>query len=447
MDYRTLFISDLTSHVIYMIALCALALGNPRLRGMRWFAGCLLAIVGKVALQSLRGAYPLPLTTFLSVFLGNVVNDFSFIAMYFGYCWFLTRQPLRSRLVPSLFAGSIALYAAVCLLHLRWTFLFGILPVFLACILTLVLLLRTPRGPFFVASRATAAVFGLQIVIMAYRTVLITLNFSGVNVQAPMTDPRWLISMMLLTALDSCFVASFLWFYIVELQSTLRHQARTDNLTGALNRRALDEEAESEIARCRRQGLPISLIVLDIDHFKILNDARGHDAGDLALRSFVSLISSKLRPQDRIGRSGGEEFMVLLPETPLANARSIAERMRSAIAANWVLYEGQPICITASLGVSELRPAQDDEISISDSWESLRRRGDLAMYTAKRRGRNCVVEQIDEAPVLLRESSGVITFPGGLAEEGSSAGGHRWPAASAPPRRVPPPASASQSRS
>lgn len=455
MDYRTLFISDLTSHVIYMIALCALAVGNRRVRGLRWFAACLLVDVLKVVMQSLRGFHPLPLTTFLAVFVGNELNDFSFIAMYLGYRWFLLRQPLghqplgqpalprqpqRSRLGLGLLLGSMALYGVVLLLHTPWIFFFAILPVFVACVLSVVLLLRTPRGPFFVVSRVTAAIFGLQILVMAYRTVLITLDFSGPNIHAPMTDPRWLVSMMLLTMLDSCFVATFLWFYVVELQATLRHQARTDNLTGALNRRALDEEAEREISRCRRQGLPLSLIVLDIDHFKILNDARGHDAGDIALRSFVSLLSTKLRSQDWIGRSGGEEFMVLLPETPMSEALEVAERMRAATASHAVLYEGQPICITASLGVAVLKASQDS----SDSWESLRRRGDLAMYTAKRHGRNCVVEQIEEAPVLLREPASVITF---FQPEGLSSAAHCWSAGAALQPHGLPPASASQSRS
>jgi diguanylate cyclase (GGDEF)-like protein len=402
MDYRTLFISDLTSLVIYTTALCALALANPRIRGLRWFAVCLISTALKVALQSVRGLHPIVLTNILGTLIANEINDLSFLAIYLGYRWFIVRKPLKSWWAPGLILAIMAIYPAVFYRYGRWSFAVGMLPVFIACGLTTVLLLRNGNNSYLAVARAGAVLFVLQIIVAGHRTVLVTsmLMAKGTG-HGVIDDPRWLISMMVLSVLTSLFVGSFLWLYVIEFQATLRHQARTDTLTGALNRGALDIEAEREIARCYRNGLPLSIIVLDIDFFKHLNDARGHDAGDAALRALVNLLHSEVRSQDVVARCGGEEFLILLPEAPLSRAREIAERLRAAIERMTIPFDGLPICITASFGVADLQTSQQD------TWETMRRRGDLAMYTAKRLGRNRVIAHTAfEQHLLLNEPNG-----------------------------------------
>jgi diguanylate cyclase (GGDEF)-like protein len=163
----------------------------------------------------------------------------------------------------------------------------------------------------------------------------------------------------------------------------LAEQARTDPLTGAMNRRAMEEAALRETARSIRHGHMLCMIVLDIDHFKHLNDTRGHAAGDCALQALVRQVQSMLRGNDLLARTGGEEFTILLPDTPASAGVIAAERIRQAIEELEAPFEGEPLQFTVSAGVAQLDPSQG-------GWESMMRRADSAMYEAKEHGRNSV---------------------------------------------------------
>lgn len=164
----------------------------------------------------------------------------------------------------------------------------------------------------------------------------------------------------------------------------LRLIARVDHLTGALTRRGFIEQAEREIARARRYGRPSALVMLDIDHFKSVNDMHGHGVGDQVLHKIASIAEVVLRPSDVFGRLGGEEFALLLPETSGREAVEVAERLRQAIAdCSMPLPDGGTRQVTASFGVSELSPL----VSSVATWlES----ADTMLYAAKTGGRNCV---------------------------------------------------------
>jgi len=155
--------------------------------------------------------------------------------------------------------------------------------------------------------------------------------------------------------------------------------AYTDFLTGLWNRRYLEIALEQELCRLSRYGRPVSLIVLDLDDFKRINDTYGHDTGDRALKGVARLLEEPLRLSDRAVRLGGEEFALLLPETPLNQARAAAERIQKALRGLQV----PPVeSISASFGVVQALS--------TDSPLSLLKRADAAMYTAKRRGKNRV---------------------------------------------------------
>jgi diguanylate cyclase (GGDEF)-like protein len=158
--------------------------------------------------------------------------------------------------------------------------------------------------------------------------------------------------------------------------------ARIDPLTGLLNRRAFRELASSTHAAASRRDRPLSVLLLDLDHFKAINDTRGHAAGDAALRTVGGLLSSTARMSDLCVRWGGEEFLLLLPETDLAEARVFAERLRESVSDAVVLHDGQRIELTASLGVAQRQPAQ--------SLDALIAAADAALYAAKEAGRNRV---------------------------------------------------------
>jgi diguanylate cyclase (GGDEF)-like protein/PAS domain S-box-containing protein len=170
-----------------------------------------------------------------------------------------------------------------------------------------------------------------------------------------------------------------------ELQWKLERQARTDPLTGCANRRHFMELAEHELARARRYTEEVSVLMLDLDHFKEINDRYGHQAGDLTLQRLVQICQSTLRAEDTVGRLGGEEFAILLPESARNKALEVAERLCRAVAAADVPLEGKaPLRFTTSIGVATL--AQED----SDIGVVLGR-ADKALYEAKSAGRNRVV--------------------------------------------------------
>lgn len=164
----------------------------------------------------------------------------------------------------------------------------------------------------------------------------------------------------------------------------LAEQVRTDALTGLFNFRYLNEILPIEMERTRRSGLSMSLILLDIDHFKQFNDQWGHELGNQVLVHVAQQIQLTLRKLDLPCRFGGEEFMVVLPNTELSKAVGVAERLREMIALAPLQNDGQPIPITASLGVDEFK------LQHSDTPESLLRRVDAWLYLAKAGGRNRV---------------------------------------------------------
>lgn len=161
-------------------------------------------------------------------------------------------------------------------------------------------------------------------------------------------------------------------------RKTAEDLARTDSLTGLQNRRAFSEAGGIAVDYCRRHQLPVTVLQLDIDHFKRINDSFGHAAGDEALRAFGRLLRESLRSSDICGRLGGEEFAVVLPHTPANEARIVAEKLRVACSEIAIDVAGERFGFTVSIGVA----------SGSYDLEALLARADEAMYQAKLAGRN-----------------------------------------------------------
>ena len=155
----------------------------------------------------------------------------------------------------------------------------------------------------------------------------------------------------------------------------------TDALTGLGNRRQLEQALATEVNRAQRTGEPLSAVMADLDHFKQVNDTFGHEIGDKVLAAFGELMRRKTRATEIVARSGGEEFIVLLPHTNLAHGVANAERIRAAIATTRI--EPMPNGVTASFGVAELDKGEQGD--------AFMRRVDKALYKAKRAGRNCVI--------------------------------------------------------
>ena len=169
----------------------------------------------------------------------------------------------------------------------------------------------------------------------------------------------------------------------------MERQAATDPLTAAWNRRHFSEVAAHELARSKRTFEPLALLMLDIDHFKRINDTYGHDAGDRVLQAFAATCIGMLREIDIFARIGGEEFVALLPEITLDRAEIVAERLRHAISVIRVHQpRGDPIAFTVSIGVTCLETQSEDLLALLDD-------ADKALYEAKRSGRNRVCVHLD----------------------------------------------------
>jgi diguanylate cyclase len=162
---------------------------------------------------------------------------------------------------------------------------------------------------------------------------------------------------------------------------TYGSEARTDSLTGLANRRAFDDEIQRRFAEWQRRRTPFSLMMLDADNFKQINDSFGHQVGDEALRQLGHAISANSRQMDFRCRYGGDEFVIVLPDTGTQETRIAADRLRSAIEAIVIQVGGKPISLTCSLGVAR--------VGVNDDVASLVRRADEALYKSKDAGRNC----------------------------------------------------------
>jgi two-component system cell cycle response regulator len=171
---------------------------------------------------------------------------------------------------------------------------------------------------------------------------------------------------------------------ILDLEARLADMARQDLLTGLFNRRALYETLQAASSQATREASPLSLILIDLDHFKSINDQYGHPVGDRVLQHVAETLRKSKRAYDSVGRWGGEEFLVVLPNTDLDQAVIAAERLRAALAATQLAVGDQnTITLSASLGVTSAERA-------ALSLEVLLKRVDEALYQAKGKGRNCV---------------------------------------------------------
>lgn len=165
--------------------------------------------------------------------------------------------------------------------------------------------------------------------------------------------------------------------------SELENASNTDPLTGCLNRRGFASKANAELQRAQRQKTPLCVLCCDLDHFKKLNDNFGHDVGDVALQAFANTCKSQLRPHDLLARLGGEEFVIVLPQTSLLDAKQVAERIREKWQEVGEQLHAQPTRSTVSIGLCNAQRQED--------LTHLLKRGDQLLYLAKEKGRNCVV--------------------------------------------------------
>lgn len=220
----------------------------------------------------------------------------------------------------------------------------------------------------------------LQSTVFAAGAIEVAIGRVG-DVAAPLTS--WFGSIHFVSVLFTLGTAVFIVALSRE-RSVSRHKrvAETDDLTGMLNRGALMSHADEALRKSCAVEKPMSVILFDLDNFKSINDRFGHAAGDDVLRQFGKVVIAELRSTDRVGRIGGEEFVVVLPRTSLAEALALAERIRETFAARCASLDGLPVKATVSAGVTTARPRS--------SLDALLAAADDGLYLAKQNGRNRV---------------------------------------------------------
>jgi diguanylate cyclase (GGDEF)-like protein len=380
MDYGTYFFTNIASVTAFAICIGLLAWFWRGIAGMRWFAAALAVGWVKLILQGLEGKAPDVLTSMVA----NELYLVSFVLQFMGFRWFVVRAPFRQRWPWFLLAFLLVLYTILYICRVPYTGNLMNIPFVAVCGISAWMLLRHGKGAFHILSRCAAVILLADMCVAGYRAILTNYRYMCPwETLDAHTDPQWLYSLAAMAFLATFMSMSFLWFLVAELGRVLAEQARTDPLTGILNRRAMEELALRETARSIRHGHPLCMIMIDVDNFKLLNDTRGHVAGDCMLQAMVGTIQTMLRASDLFARNGGDEFALLLPDTPPAAGLLTAERIRRAVEELEIPFDSGTLRITICAGVTQL----DSPV---DGWESMTRRADAAMYTAKLRGRNQV---------------------------------------------------------
>lgn len=243
-------------------------------------------------------------------------------------------------------------------------------------------LFRVERDRWLSALTLLGAIYGLMAVTNLVRGTLGGFGLISESIQhvGVMQTQQFLQANILLVTIGICMVV----VSTERLQSELRRSAIYDRLTGIFNRGAFVDLAEGEFARWLRSGTSFSVLLMDLDHFKRINDQYGHPAGDAVLIAFARLCTESLRNGDLLGRYGGEEFCALLPGTDRIQAEAVAERLRRNTADMTVEWQGMPLSLGVSIGVAEV----DGRVS---NFDGLIARADAALYQAKDAGRNRVV--------------------------------------------------------
>lgn len=219
-------------------------------------------------------------------------------------------------------------------------------------------------------------------------------TFVGLSSQLPFIPARFLASSLIFMCVTFGFVLMLNYRLITDMQKI----ALRDGLTGALNRRSLEEEAIRLQARCNRTGETLAIMMIDVDHFKSINDHCGHPVGDKVLQRLTAVAQASIRRDDYFARYGGEEFCILLPSTSEEKARVLADRLRQVYAALTMEFGGAVLHSTISIGVA-------DSNHVGLEFHALVTAADQAMYHAKQAGRNRVVAH----SVIASSAAGMVT--------------------------------------
>jgi diguanylate cyclase (GGDEF)-like protein len=387
LDIRTLIFISTSIAAIFAVGLFAFGKTQKEFKG---FASLALA-TALFSLGPFLIGYRDVLPDFITIVLANLLNIVGIILYYEGVCRFLNR-PSRYHILSAItFLVSLAFFLyftygspSVNNRILTYSAIQMIVSAF--CVWELA---HNLRGDWRAPGLSTAFVFFIYSSYQLFRfswtlgesPIRSFMSAGGIHALA------FIANILLITGATFGFV----WMVNKRLINNLTELATHDPLTNILNRRGIELLASHEFSKLKRLKADISAVMIDIDHFKQVNDRYGHSAGDAVLSEFANLIKNNLRSVDIFGRTGGEEFLIILPNTNLEQTMFFAERFRTLVAEHVFLVNSTPIHITASLGVA-------NSFSENLNLDHLMLITDQALLQSKQNGRNQVSSQSNQSP-------------------------------------------------
>jgi diguanylate cyclase (GGDEF)-like protein len=374
-DNRTLIFCDFMLAAAFSIVFFGMKKKYPNLRGINTIAiSFLLGVPGTFLLAS-RGSIPY----FFSVIVANSFVLASFVFLYRGILRFLGSR--RTIIVPV-----IASFAAIAVLFYFTQFQDRVVPRIVAISVTvglvrgliaIELFRKSPGFPSPKLMRVFAASMAFFAAVTVNCGIVTILHGAPIN---PFQTSAISTATLLIGLVSVCATGLFILILASsDLIERSKDESQKDSLSGAFNRRGIEAKLAAELKRLNHGNQKLSIALIDVDYFKAINDIQGHAAGDAALRVVSEAISNHLRGRDYLGRYGGDEFLLILPQTPCTVALAVTERLNQAVHDMSISTGAQPL--TLSIGITEAFPS-DDTVSILA-------RADKALYKAKSDGRNC----------------------------------------------------------
>lgn len=384
MDIQTLLISNGANLLLYFVALVVITAFGAN-AGMKWFAASYGFLAAGTILVAARGHISL----FLSILVGNTFIFLGFTLQHKGALAFMEEGRRYLSLVYALLLIAVLGLAYFTYVKPSTEDRILVISAYLAILMALTATVLLPGSKGIPSRRVIAGICAFNSALNVVRGI--GTAYLGAPQNFLERNNFQILSLLLSNLANTALLLGFTWMVNARLQSELEYAANMDSLTGVMNRRAMEATLKKEIRRSRASHRPLTFFILDIDHFKKINDTRGHAAGDEVLKQVAQTLVDELRIDDHVSRWGGEEFCCLLPRTVLVQGIEVAERLRECLEAMEIGLDGdRGFRLTVSIGVAELKS--------EDTSFSLIRRADEALYKAKRSGRNQVCWKETNSP-------------------------------------------------
>lgn len=391
-DVGTLLGCQIALTIVYAIVFCCMKGMYPYLRGTGQVA--LAFFIATVANTLLLFSGSLP--PFFSIVISHCLLLSAFVFFYGAVLSFF-KSPRKIRYIWAFTVISSALIGYLVLTHTHTRALTYIIAISFFLVRGVIAIEVSDYAADRIFLRIFAYLMGAYAIFALNR--LIFLLVYGIEPNAAQRNVLQIVSVLLSVSFVFLIGLSFLLMLCSDLLTLVKDESERDLLSGVLNRRGIEQKLGAELSRTSRSGQGLTIALIDVDHFKTINDYFGHAAGDTALRDVVSTISGRLRSHDFVGRFGGDEFLLIFPRTSCADALAVSGRIEQSV--RQLSVRGAEMPLTISIGLTQAIPG---EIA-----GPLLARADKALYNAKNAGRNCCRVLLHEEDAEVESGRVILT--------------------------------------